>query len=230
MSDNKWTQGLETTVNDDPEEFPVAVPTSKDELPMTLSELQEAFRDKSHPRHAEAVQRNEVLAEQLRPAMERLRQTVMDQSGMNEQLTRIQKTLSDSMPKLPPGIDISKLVAPRADVPKADTAIPVIEQIHTWQDSLRDHHEELQRVIDANAEAQTERQEMEDERAKQTLEVLVSMEAHLVQLNNRIKSVDSRIEAGNASSSKVAGRTIAVAVLTLLATIGSIVVTLLLNT
>ncbi|MDY5589109.1 MAG: hypothetical protein SPF30_04055 [Arcanobacterium sp.] len=41
--------------------------------------------------------------------------------------------------------------------------------------------------------------------------------------------MDSQIEAGNASSSKMACWTIAVAVLTLLATIGGIVVTLFLS-
>lgn len=229
MSDDEQVLGPEKTPDDGLEEFVVDVPAGNDARPMTLHELQEAVEDESHPRHAEAVQRDKELAEQLRPAMDRLRQTVMEQSGMTEQLARIQKTVTASMPKLTPSIDLTKLAVPMVDMPKFNVPNPVTEQNQRWQGSMREQQEELDRAIEVGARAKAQRQQMDDHRAQQTLDVLVSMDAHLVQLNSRIEGVDARIEAGNTSSSKVAGWTIVVAVLTLLVTIAGIVITVLLS-
>ena len=99
------TQDYEQTMGDDEErpeattdgylgEFIVDVPAGDEEHPMSLRELQEAVEDESHPRHAWAVQRNKELAEQIKPAIERLQQTVFEQSGLRESLARIQETVA----------------------------------------------------------------------------------------------------------------------------------------
>lgn len=220
MSDDEQ----ETTPDDNLEEFVVDVPVGNGERSMTLHELQEAVEDESHPRHAEAVQRSKELAEQLKPAMERLRQTVLAQTGMRASLARTQETVARAATFSAARVDI-----PKFDMPKVDMASPVIEQNQRWQHSLREQQEELERAINAGVKAKTERRRLEDQRAEQTLDVLASMDAHLAHLNARIESVDARIEAGNSSSSKVAGWTILVAVLTLLATVAGIVVTVLLS-
>ena len=95
--------------------------------------------------------------------------------------------------------------------------------------TLRDNQEQMEQAAREMAEERAERLAIEDRRAEQTLDVLVSMDAKLSQLDSRIESVDSRIATGNTSSSKVAKWTIAVAALTLLATIAGIVVTVILN-
>lgn len=211
------------------DEFIVDVPAGDGAHPMSLRELQEAVEDESHPRHAMAVQCNKELAEQMKPAIERLRQTVLEQSGMRESLTRIQETVAKATIFSVPRVDLPKFGVSKFDMSKLDIANPVIEQNQRWQHTMHEQQEELEQEITASAEAHAERQRVEDQRAEQTLGVLVSMEAHLVQLNDRIQSVDARIEAGNATSSKVAGWTILVAVLTLLATVAGIVVTVLLS-
>lgn len=185
---------------------------SENEQPMTMRELREAAEDKSHPRHAEAVQRNKELAEHLKPAMDRLRQT-----------------MAASIPTVTPSVEFIKHTIPTSVIPKFELETPMTEQHRKWQNSVREQQEQLERALDASAKAGIERQEMEDQRADQTLEVLASMDAQLSQLNNRIKAVDAQIEAGNTSASKMAGRTITVAVLTLLATVAGIIVTVLLS-
>ncbi len=203
----------------DLDEFEVDVPAGDDEHPMTLRELREAIEDESHPRHAEAVQRNKELAEQLRPAMDRLRQTVFEQSGMKETLARIQAA----------AVPATSFKMPKFDIAKVDLTNPVLERQQEWQRSMQEQQRQMQEAAVEVAESRARRQRLEDQRAEQTLDVLASMDAHLAQLNGRIESVDAKIEAGNKSSSKVAGWTILVAVLTLLATVVGIVVTVLLS-
>ncbi|MBD3688947.1 hypothetical protein H8R18_05240 [Nanchangia anserum] len=225
MSDDEQEQGPDTTPDDNLEAFLVDLSACDDEDPMTLRELQEALEDESHPRHVEAVQRNKELAERLRPAIDSLQQTMIEQTGIKE----LQKTMAASVPKVMPSIDLSKLTGPAVDKPEFDFMNSAIEQYQRQQRLIREAEEEFQRVTNAIADARAERQEMEDQRARQTLDVLISMDARLVQLNSRIEGVDARIEASNTSSSKGAGWTITVAVLTLLATISGIVVTVMLS-
>lgn len=229
------TQDYEQRTGDDEErpeattdgyldEFIVDVPAGDDKHPMSLRELQEAVEDESHPRHAWAVQRNKELAEQIKPAIERLQQTVFEQSGLGESLAQIQETAAKATTLSGPRADLTKF-----GMLKLDVANSMIEQNQRWQHTMREQQEEIERVTTAIVEARAERQRLDEQRAEQTLDVLTSMEAHLLQLNNRIQSVDTRIEAGNTTSSKVAGWTILVAVLTLFATVAGIVVTVLLS-
>lgn len=201
-------RGPDETPDGGMEESFIAVPSSSNEQPMTMRELREAAEDESHPRHAEAVQRNKELADQLRPAMDRLR-----------------KTMTSSVPQIMPKVDFAKLDLPETGFTKFDSSMPITEQHQRWHSSIREQHEELQEILDASARARAERQEMKDKQTQQTLAVLASVDAHLALLNSRIKDVGARIEAGNTSSSKMAKWTIAVAVLTLLTTIAGIVVT-----
>lgn len=227
------TQDYEQTMGNDEErpeattdghldEFIVDVPAGDEEHPISLRELQEAVEDESHPRHAWAVQRNKELAEQIKPAIERLQQTMFEQSGLRESLARIQETVAKATTVSVPRADL-----PKFGTPKLDITNPMIEQNQRWQHTTREQQEGFERVTTAIVEARAERQRLEEQRAEQTLEVLTLMEAHLVQLNNRIQNVDARIEAGNTTSSKVAGWTILVAVLTLLATVAGTVVRML---
>lgn len=207
MSMHGQERGPDETPEGGLEESFVDVPSSNNKRPMTMRELREAAEDESHLRHAEALQRNKELADQLRPAMDRLR-----------------KTLTSSVPQIMPKVDFAKLDLPETGFTKFDSSMPITEQHQRWQSSMREQHEELQKILDASARAGAERQEMKDQQTQQTLEVLASMDAHLTQLNSRIKDVGARIEVGNTSSSKMAKWTIAVAVLTLLTTIAGIVV------
>lgn len=218
-----------TTADDDLNEFLIDVPAGNDDSLMTLREFQEAVEDESHPLHAEAVQRNRELVEQLKPAIDRLSQTIMEQTGMKEQLARVQETVVASIPKLTSTIDLPKLRAPMVDTPEFGVTDSVIEQNQSWQRSMREHQEELQRTVEATVSAELDRQEMEDQRAQQTLDVLVSMNSNLMQVQRQITTVNARIKDAAASSSKAASRTHWVAVLTLLVSFASVVITVVLN-
>lgn len=196
---------------------------------MTLREMQQAIEDETHPRHEEAVRRNKELVEQLRPALESLQKTVIAQSGITESMAKFQSTIAASMPK----IDIPRFVMPKVDMPSLVETQVALPSFRNYQaEMLRTMQENEDRLAEATremAEERAERMAIEDRRAEQTLDVLVSMDAKLSQLDSRIESVDTRIATGNTSSSNVAKWTIAVAALTLLATIVGIVVTVILN-
>lgn len=228
-------EGVEAEGLDDAEDLDMIVidvpggDAADDSDKMTLREMREAIEDETHPRHEEAVQRNKELAEQLRPAMEKLQKTVMAQSGFAESMAKIQSTIAASMPK----VDMARFVAPKVDFPSFDPTPVTLPPVRNYQaEMLRTMRENEERLAEATremAEERAERMAIEDRRAEQTLDVLVSMDAKLSQLDSRIESVDSRIATGNTSSSNVAKWTIAVAALTLLATIVGIVVTVILN-
>ncbi|MBK8868885.1 MAG: hypothetical protein KBF43_06000 [Dermatophilaceae bacterium] len=187
---------------------------------MTIGEMHAALEDESHPRHEEAVRRNRELVEKLQPALEGLRKTVLAQSGLSETMAKFQST-------------IAATVRPKFDIPRFEEPPLTLPPVRNYQAemarTLRDNQEQMEQAAREMAEERAERLAIEDRRAEQTLDVLVSMDAKLSQLDSRIESVDSRIATGNTSSSKVAKWTIAVAALTLLATIAGIVVTVILN-
>ena len=217
--------------NDDAEvldEFEVDAPgedAAEGRVKMTIGEMQAALEDETHPKHDQAIQCNKELVERLGPALENLQKTVLAQSGLTETMAKMQSTIAASM--------MPKIDLPKWDIPRIEHTPVTIPPVRNYQAemgrTLRENHEQMELAAREMVEEGTERLAIEDRRAEQTLDVLVSMDAKLSQLATKIEGVDSRITTGNTSSSKVAKWTITVAALTLLATIAGIVVTVILN-
>lgn len=77
-----------------PDDSVVDVPGG-DGQEMTVGEMEEALKDESHPRHAEAVQWNEELAKQLRPAMEALQKTFVRRHDLNQIMSQIASAVNE---------------------------------------------------------------------------------------------------------------------------------------
>lgn len=178
---------------------------------MTMRELQEALKDDAHLRHAEAVEVNKEIMAKLNPALAKLRQSVL-----GPQTKAIRGAFQGGV-KIPT-LEISTPITS-----------PAVTQAHLAENIARDQQEWMDEYYESMRQAQetkAERRRLEDDRAEQTLAVLESMDANLRQLSTRIASVDTEIQKGNKSSGRMAGWTLAVGVLTLIATVAGIGVTL----
>lgn len=195
---------------------------------MTVREAKEALADESHPRHAEALKHQKELAKRLAPLIENLQQTqnLLETDKSAEELKTALKRLN---PSLFAGTDPTNFGFPKVntqDFGTAESEASETKQLRRW---AQDRQEELQRQAEIIAEETARRQELEDQRAQQTIDVLRSVDAYLAQLNEQTASVDKRIDSGNADSKKSSRWTITVGILTLAATVVGIIVTFLLG-
>ncbi|WP_099332497.1 hypothetical protein [Actinomyces minihominis] len=204
---------------------------------MTLEELQEAIEDKTHPRHKEAVKQSKDLADKMVPALQSLQRQVMSQVDMNKTLKSISESvvpsavldgLQESITKMAnasvPAIRIPELKGgPKCTA--VDLETPALALNHSYQQEIEEINAS---VAEANRERE-ERAERQVEVSTAQLETLETMAANLQQLNQQMASVDSRLTENNESATKWSRWTIAIASLTLLATVAGIIVTALLG-
>ena len=196
-----------------------------DSVRMTLREMQEAINDESHPQHEEALRQNKKLADALNPAMQALNERVA------EQISRIKVPVSfdpkmviqnESFKKIvesTPSITdiIPKVYTDDASVfPKSAIVQPAIESQYR-----RNFEETLDNVADAVQER--------DERAERQLDVLQTMVANLQQLNQKMESVDRRIDESNKSAGKASRWALIVGISTLIVTIIGVIVTMIMG-
>lgn len=197
-----------------------------DSVRMTLREMQEAINDESHPQHEEALRQNKKLADALKPAMQALNERVA------EQISRIKVPVSfdpkvtiqnESFKKIvesTPSITdiIPEVYTDDASVfPKSAIVQPAIESQYR-----RNFEVALDGITEAVQE-RDERAERQVEMAAAQLDVLQTMVANLQQLNQKMESVDRRIDESNKSAGKASAWTIGIGVLTLIFTIVGIV-------
>lgn len=203
-----------------------------DGVRMTLREIQEAINDESHPQHEEALRQSKKLADALKPAMQALNERVA------EQISRIRVPVSfdpkmaiqnDSFKKIvesTPSITdvIPKVYTDNASVlPRSVIVQPAIESQHR-----RNFEEMLDDVADAVQE-RDERAERQVEMAAAQLDVLQTMAANLQQLNQKMESVDRRINESNKSADKASRWGLIVGVSTLIVTIIGVIVTMIMG-
>lgn len=139
-----------------------------DKYRMTTGELRKALADESHPRHVEAVQLNADLAKNLGPALEQLSRVV---GGLVTEQSGVKKVVSG----------MAEAVAAAIPTPRIPQSVePVSPAIHGWNE-LTDQPS-LEEAMHEAIEGRERRQEMQDDLARQTLEVLQSIAATLDQL------------------------------------------------
>ncbi|WOO94253.1 hypothetical protein [Actinomyces urogenitalis] len=180
---------------------------------MTMAELREALDDEHHPRHSEALRLNDELAKQIRPAL--------------AQLQELNQGVSNALSGA-----VARIRLPSIAMPEIPFHAHEYEYQRRRAESFREQQTYLDRLAETAAEDAEEahhRQELEDQRAQQTLAVLMSMEASLRRLSTRTDDLGEQIRSGNTSSSKAARWTIIIAALTLLATIVGIAATVVIN-
>lgn len=186
---------------------------------LTFDELEKALEDESHPRHAEAQQVNNRLADQLRPSLDRLRKTMMEQSGLKDSSVRLagltKGVSGDGATQRMSEPSASDFLGPR----------PPLLAEHAQRGFERQNEQLAQATRDLH-ESRARRQEFEDERAARAQDVLEAMNANLMRLNSQMSQVDARLVAGNASSDEMGAKTLRVAWTTLVATVISLVVAL----
>lgn len=179
------------------------------ESDMTMDELKEALEDESHPRHIEAVEINKDLADKLAPLLAKLRESVI--GPRTKAIQEMVKASQISTPKFEPPV------------------MPAVAQARAMEDFARGQQaqmEEFHESMRKTQKAKAERLHRDDERSERTLAVLESMDANLRQLNMRIESVDTQIQKGNASGDRSFRWTLTVGVLTLIATMVGVGVTI----
>lgn len=202
--------------DDDLDEFDVELPASEgdeDGPVMTLRELREAVEDESHPRHAYAVKRQAELAERLRPAIAKLQESMLDQSGVKEAMNKFNSRIAQ---KIKTGVDFNQVFGPSIDLPISPSS-KLVQQVN-------EPYSEIAEAAARSAEAREQRQQVEDRRAEDMLGVLISVDAQLGQLNSKIAGVDTQIREGNSSASRLTLLTLIIAALTLVATIVGIAI------
>lgn len=206
--------------DDDLDEFDVELPASEgdeDGPVMTLRELREAVEDESHPRHAYAVKRQAELAERLRPAIAKLQESMLDQSGVKEAMNKFNSRIAQKIvPKIKTGVDFNQVFGPSIDLPISPSS-KLVQQVN-------EPYSEIAEAAARSAEAREQRQQVEDRRAEDMLGVLISVDAQLGQLNSKIAGVDTQIREGNSSASRLTLLTLIIAALTLVATIVGIAI------
>lgn len=203
-----------------------------DGVRMTLREMQEAINEESHPQHEEALRQSKKLADALKPAMRALNERVA------EQISRIRVPVSfdpkmviqnESFKKIvesTPSITdiIPKVYTDDASVfPKSAIVQPAIESQYR-----RNFEETLDNVADAVQE-RDERAERQVEMAAAQLDVLQTMVANLQQLNQKMESVDRRIDESNKSAGKASRWALIVGVSTLIVTTIGVIVTMIMG-
>lgn len=169
----------------------------------TMAEMREALEDPGHPRHADAVRRNKELANKLVPNLEALRKTMgAGRASIDASMAKIAGTMKPAWqpPSSPHMVD--------------------------WQRSLDETRESIAQAAQERAAHQQE----VDDRAVRTLDVLEAMNASLGALEERMGSIDGRLNEGNRGATTAFRWTLAVGVATLVATVVGIVVTVLLST
>lgn len=207
--------------NDDGDDFIIDIPEAgaadDGDSKMTLNEMQEAFKDPSHPRHDEAVQRNRELAKKMGPALESMRKTVAAQLKSSVDLNGIATSLQKSYEATLPKPDMkSKLSNSAIEAHAAQIGPPI------------DNQKIMGDIADAVRE-KTERADRQDQVAAASLETMRAMEANVRQLNQHMENVDQNLLKGNKSSKTEFRWMVTIGTATLLATIGGLIATLILN-
>ncbi|MEV8232061.1 hypothetical protein [Micrococcus luteus] len=190
----------------------------EDEPDFTFSELQEALGDESHPRHDEAVEVNRAMAERLRPRLLALNESVLRQIMPSMDLLRgprLSSILSDTSALSAVSAAETAAAVPKIEIPKVN--LPKVPTVPSY--SIPERPEIDYEGIEEAARLRADREAQQDEQAALSLEVQQSMAAQLELLGQRMKGVEDEIRNGNSSSGKVAGWTLLVAVLTLLASV-----------
>ncbi len=203
-----------------------------DGVRMTLREMQEAINDESHPQHEEALRQSKKLADALKPAMRALNERVARQISrirvpvsfdpkmviQNESFKKIVESTPPMTSMMP------KIHMEHASVfPKSVFIPPTIEVQHR-----RNFEETLDNVADAVQE-RDERAERQVEMAAAQLDVLQTMAANLQQLNQKMESVDRRIDESNKSAGKASRWALIVGVSTLIVTTIGVIVTMIMG-
>lgn len=184
---------------------------------MTLDELEEALEDEGHPRHAEARRVNDKLAEQLRPALDRFRDTMRERSGLNDSSARLAGLTKGNL-----GAGLAQCTSTPSAPDLWGPRPPLVAE--QTQRSFERQSEQLKQASRAMHEERARRRDFEDERAARTQDVFEAMNANLMRLNSQMSQVDARLVAGNASSDEVGSKTLRVAQWTLIATFVSLLV------
>lgn len=184
--------------------------------------MREVAKDENHPLHDEALKQSKLLSEQLSPAMASLRKTVASKLGLG-QVTRQLKdhfvlglgadsAMADLMKAAEPIMSSTDIPAEYSTIPFKEPTIPNFPAIDNSE------------LIKA-AQERNNRERRQDEVATASLDVLQALEARMQQINHQIQSVDQRLIQSNSSAATSFRWTIAIASLTLLATIIGIVFT-----
>lgn len=203
------------------------------EASMTLQEIQQAIDDKSHPLHNEALQQSKKLADTMTTALESLkRQTSIHldfASGFQglrlptpEELglDNLTKYLNNgATPKIPLIHEVD--LSPERNLPALPTYLPAVADQF-------DFEEQLEGIAEARREREA-RDESQFEISAAQLETLNTMAANLQQLNHQMEKMHQRLSEGNQSDNTSFKWTITIGVLTLAATIISIIVTIALS-
>lgn len=190
MADNNDTQNDDEN-NDTAAELP----------PMTLPEIQAALNDESHPRHEEARRHNADAAKKLAPALQKYRESVASQVNVDEifkqfhgqhDAARMREFVSPAPYEFPKH--------PATDVP-----------------SLA--HTELMDGMKEAMQARANRERRQDDTAEASLETMQAVAAQMQKLNEKMAEVDERLESGNTSATSWNRWVLAIATLTLIATV-----------
>lgn len=203
-----------------------------DGVRMALREMQEAINDESHPQHEEALRQSKKLADALKPAMQALNKRVA------EQISRTQVPVS-FVPKVTTQTESFKKI-----VESASLMTDIIPKIYTDDASVFpksaivsppiefQHRHNFEVALDGIADAVQERDERAErqvEMAAAQLDVLQTMAANLQQLNQKMESVDRRINESNKSADKASRWGLIVGVSTLIVTIIGVIVTMIMG-
>lgn len=203
-----------------------------DGVRMALREMQEAINDESHPQHEKALRQSKKLADALKPAMRALNERVA------EQISRIRVPVSFD-PKVTTQTESFKKI-----VESASLMTDIIPKIYTDDASVFpksaivsppiefQHRHNFEVALDGIADAVQERDERAErqvEMAAAQLDVLQTMAANLQQLNQKMESVDRRINESNKSADKASRWGLIVGVSTLIVTIIGVIVTMIMG-
>lgn len=200
-----------------------------DGVRMTLREMQEAINDESHPQHEEALRQSKKLADTLKPAMRALSERVAEQTSrikvpvsFDPKVTIQNDSFKKIIESVPPIKDIISKVY--IDDASAFPESAIVQPANEFQ-----YRRNFEVTLDGIAEAVQERDERAErqvEMAAAQLDVLQTMAANLQQLNQKMESVDRRIDESNKSAGKASRWALIVGVSTLIVTIIGVIVTM----
>lgn len=168
---------------------------------MTMAEIQAALDDETNPRHEEARRHAADTAKNLAPSLKKLSDSVASQTNAGEIMSQLPGhhnaalawEFTDATPYEIPAHQV-------IDIPAlADTG---------WTDEMEEAMQE-----------KSDRERRQDDIAEASLETMQAVAARIQQLNDKMEEVDERLESGNNSATIWNGLVLAIATLTLIATI-----------
>lgn len=169
--------------------------------PMAPAEIQAALNDDTHPRHEEARCHAADAAKNLVPSLKELADSVASQVSAGDIMSQFRGQHDASLAR--EFIDPTRYeipVRPAVDIPELDNT-------------------ELMDGMEAAMQAKAERERRQDATAEASLETMQAVAAEMQQLNEQMVEVDKRLTSSNESATTWNRWVLAVATLTLIATV-----------